>query len=398
MNARIIALATLLAGSAAAQTLTTIYSFGSDPAGLTAGPGGVLYGTMAVSPGSVYSLTPPTSSGGSWTYTNLRTFGPLAQGEWPAGAVAIGKGGVLFGATQGGGQYCIECGTVYQLTPPTSAGGAWAFEVIYSFGGPGTIGTFPTAGVVVGSNGVVYGSTSFGGSGNSTGTIYSLTPPASSGGSWTYATLHSFTGGSDGSDPIALRVVPGGLLGTASGGALGQGTIFALTPPTTPGNPWTFTTIYTFTGGGDGATPTNLLPGKGEILYGAASTGGGNGQGTVFSLTPPAVPGVSWTFTTLYTFTGNADGGYPLGVVAGLHGNLFGSAVHGGSEGVGVVFKLIPPVLPDDAWSELTLANFNYNDAYPYFGVTFGFEGALYGITFDVGLYGITGSIFSLAQ
>jgi hypothetical protein len=65
----------------------------------------------------------------------------------------------------------------------------------------------------------------------------------------------------------------------------GYGTIFSLTPPGSPGGSWTETVLYFFTDGSDGGKPTGIVAGPGGVLYGATSTGG-SGFGTVFSFTP----------------------------------------------------------------------------------------------------------------
>jgi uncharacterized repeat protein (TIGR03803 family) len=124
------------------------------------------------------------------------------------------------------------------LTPPVSPGGTWTADTLYSFGAD----IEPFGGVVVGIGGVLYGTTSDGGTGAcfdefgmniGCGTVYSLTPPASPGGAWTYTVLYSFSGASDGDAPFAGLVIGphGELYGTtSSGGTFGYGTVFALTP------------------------------------------------------------------------------------------------------------------------------------------------------------------------
>jgi hypothetical protein len=147
----------------------------SSPTGLTLGGNGVLYGTAAPgsapdSAGIVYSLTPPTSAGGSWTENTLYSFGAVVEdGVGPAG-VAVGSNGSLYGATSDGG---FGYGTVYSLTPPASPGGAWTENVIYRFpsngdaGGPGSL--------VIGPHGTLYGTTNFIG-GSTISTVFAIEP------------------------------------------------------------------------------------------------------------------------------------------------------------------------------------------------------------------------------
>ena len=95
----------------------------------------------------------------------------------------------------------------------------------------------------------------------------------------------------------------------------------------------TFTTIYNFVGAGDGAWPQSGLILSGNTLYGAANIGGTSGDGTVFALN---IDGSA--FTTLHSFSGGGNGGvYPhVGIL--VSNTLYGSAVIGGSSGNGTVF------------------------------------------------------------
>jgi uncharacterized repeat protein (TIGR03803 family) len=79
----------------------------------------------------------------------------------------------------------------------------------------------------------------------------------------------------------------GNLYGTTSGGALGYGEIFELSPSATAGTEWHKTVLYRFSGGDDGSTPEGgLIFDAAGNLYGTTSGGGGNQAGTVFELTP----------------------------------------------------------------------------------------------------------------
>lgn len=190
--------------------------------------------------GLVFSLTPPgfagNPPGGSWTETVLHTFiNQTYDGDGAAGLV-IGDGPdghpVLYGTTSGGGIYGY--GTMFSLTPPSWPGGSWTEKILYNFNGPSGAG-FPNPGLVIGKGGVIYG-TAYGvlGGGDSyIGAVFSLTPPPA-GGSWTMTVLHSFTGGDDGGNPVAGVVIgdDGVLYGTTTnGGGAGKfGTVFALKP------------------------------------------------------------------------------------------------------------------------------------------------------------------------
>jgi len=157
---------------------------------LVKGDAGVLYGTTSAggtsNGGTAFSLTPPASTGGAWTEAVLYSF-PFPSGYQenyyygPVGSVAIGRGGTLYGVTNAGGSgtgpYCTAgyCGTVFSLTPPASPGGAWTEAVLHNFTGYPSDGANPFAGVVMGSDGVLYGATYYGGPSN-VGTLFALKP------------------------------------------------------------------------------------------------------------------------------------------------------------------------------------------------------------------------------
>jgi len=184
--------------------------------------------------GVAYQLSAP-ATGDTWTGTAIYAFGD-GPGCNPAASLTVGPNGVFYGTTYGGGTG--RAGTVFQLTPPSTAGGAWSETTIYNFTGPNGDGAYPAASLVLGSNGVLYGSTSAGGNpsscfGGGCGIVYELSPPATPGGTWTETILHAFTGqNGDGSFPGPLTLAPNGVLfgPTWSGGAAGAGTVFALRP------------------------------------------------------------------------------------------------------------------------------------------------------------------------
>jgi uncharacterized repeat protein (TIGR03803 family) len=351
---------------------------------------GVVYGTTGAggtsSDGTVFSLTPPASgSEGPWTEIVLHSFTGGSDGADPTAGVTIGSGGVLYGTTHNGGT--SNSGTVFSLTPPASGSGdRWTKAVLYDFPG-GHRGVGPQ-GVVIGNGGVLYGTTFSGGT-SGDGVVFSLTPPESPGGAWTEDVLYNFTG-SEGTNPLAgVAIGTGGVLyGTTSDKtAVGAGTVFSLTPPATPGGSWTATVLYAFTGYFDGGKPyAPVAVATSGVLYGTTAAGGAICCGTVFSLTPPAAEGGAWTQAVLYSFSGGSDGGNPLaGVAIGPGGVLYGTTAQGGdASGDGTVFSLTPPAGPGGAWTEDVLHIFTGDsDGYrPDAGVVIGRPGALYGATY----------------
>jgi hypothetical protein len=290
--------------------------------------------------------------------------------------VVIGHGGVLYGTTNVGGT--SNNGTVFSLTPPASAGGAWTETVLHSFDGSPNDGADAQAGVVIGDNGVLYGTTTGGGifacPFGGCGTVFALRPPPSPGGSWTETELHAFRY-TDGGTPVGGVVIGSGMLyGTTSiGGGFANGTAFSLTPPATPGDSWTETTLHNFgSTSADGTEPrAGVVIGSGGVLYGTTFTGGLLAAGTVFSLTPPASSGGSWTETVLCNFGGSDHAALnpASALVIGSGGALDGTTQDGGSTssscgfmGCGTIFVLTPPGSAGGAWTESILHYFNSTD------------------------------------
>jgi uncharacterized repeat protein (TIGR03803 family) len=76
-------------------------------------------------------------------------------------------------------------------------------------------------------------------------------------------------------------------------------------------------------------------------VFGTASIGGTDAEGTVFEISPAS--GGGWTFSVLYSFQGQTDGGIPAaGVILDSVGNLYGTTTYGGSLKEGVAFGLSP--------------------------------------------------------
>jgi uncharacterized repeat protein (TIGR03803 family) len=128
----------------------------------------------------------------------------------------------------------------------------------------------------------------------------------------------------------------GNLYGTTIYGGSGEnGTVFKLSKA------GQLTTLYTFcsqTNCTDGEYPMgSLLRDSQGNLYGTTQNGGTYNDGIVYKLSP------NGKFTVLHNFTGGTDGGYPYaGLVQDAAGNLYGTALYGGSVGIGTVWKLTP--------------------------------------------------------
>jgi uncharacterized repeat protein (TIGR03803 family) len=297
--------------------------------------------------GTVFQLAPP-AGGGAWTHSLVYSFAASTDGATP-GEVVFGPNGALFGITAAGGATSttcrrIGCGTVFELTQAKN--GTWSKTILHSFPAYTHDGYHPNTDIAVDGNGNLYGTTVSGGNSNY-GTVFMLSPPAG-GGAWTETVLYSFSGGSDGGYPIGGVVVGsnGVLYGTASysGVANDSGTAFQLTPPAS-GGAWTFKVLHTFAGGKDGATPasTLVLDSSGN-LYGSTYNGGSSacyqGCGTIFMLSPPTGGG-AWTETVLVDL-GNSGQNPNASTVAFRNGVLYGTTYDLGAANVGSAFDLVP--------------------------------------------------------
>jgi uncharacterized repeat protein (TIGR03803 family) len=201
---------------------------------------------------------------------------------------------------------------------------AQSFTNLHAFTGGGD-GANPWGGLVL-SNNTLYGTTYSGGSAQS-GIVFAVNTDGSG-----FINLHDFTSGDDGANPYGGLILSGNTLyGTAStGGTPGYGTVYAVN---TDGSG--FRTIYSFNGT-DGSTPWGGLVLSGNTLYGTAKAGGGgSAQGTVFKVN---LDGSG--FTTLHSFSGLKDGGYPLASLVLSGATLYGTAQQGGSSGNGTLFAI----------------------------------------------------------
>jgi len=257
---------------------------------------------------------------------------------------------------------------------------AQSFSVIHHFTG-GTDGASPLNGLMMGGGGNMYGTTSAGGAYNN-GTVFRIAPTG------VLSTLYSFQGGADGSSPQSFLIQDstGLLYGTTSGGgAYGGGTLFRIASTTK-------TTLHSFGSGGDGAAPlAGLAFDSAGNLYGTTSAGGTHGNGAVFMLSKR---GILWAESVLYSFGTGTDGATPYaGVTLDSAGNVLGTTSAGGTGGYGTVFELIKA----NSWAESILYNFqNQNDgAVPYAGLIADGHGNFFGAATEGGSQG-GGSIFEL--
>lgn len=242
--------------------------------------------------------------------------------------------------------------------------------VLHNFGNlaPPSVGSGPYAGVILGPNGNLYGTTVSGGK-SGAGVVYRVDAAGKE------RVLYNFTGGADGGNPYTGVVQDGAgdLYGTTSkGGASNAGVVYKVDPA---GNE---TVLYNFTGGADGAGPfSNLVRDEAGNIFGAAFSGGTAGAGVVYEVDATGKQ------TVIYNFSGHADGGGPNSLIRDKAGNFFGTAANGGAASAGVVYKLTP------AGQQTVLYYFGgeTTDGATPVGLTADTSGNLYGATSGGGQY-----------
>ena len=310
-----------------------IYSFlGQDDAtmpmaGLVADGAGNLYGTSLAGGdstcgcGSVFELSPPALPGGVWTESVIYSFqGDSTDGRSPYGTLIIDKLGNLYGTTS---DFPTRSGTVFELSPPTAPGGAWTHNRLYRFPANGVAGSGPFGKLVIDGKGHLYGTTLVGG--RQVGTVFELTPAATSGAPWSEVVLHNFGKPGDGSEPNKNLILHGGALY----GTTPDGFVFQLVIES---GRWTEKILYEFPFNSFGGPGDGLVFDSAGNLYGTLTAGGTStncqlGCGAIFELSPPAVPGDRWVNTTLYNFTNGPDGATPRAtLIIDKAGNLYGTA------------------------------------------------------------------------
>jgi len=259
----------------------------------------------------------------------LYTFTGGGDGGVPYAGVVSDSDGDLYGTTLFGG---TGYGVVYKLDVTAHE------SVLYTFTG-GFDGGTPYSGVVFDSGGNLYGTTLDGGF-DLAGVVYKLGTDGQE------TVLNSFYTNPLGSQPTGVVLDPeGNLYGTTVNGGsstgcdgFGCGVVYELS---TTGE----TILHTFTGEADGGDPqSGVIRDSNGTLFGTTDSGGKTGClglqgcGVVYMLA------LTGQYTNLYTFTGAADGGNPqAGLVRDSAGNLYGTTYVGGKQGLGTVFKVTPP-------------------------------------------------------
>ncbi|HEV2210240.1 MAG TPA: choice-of-anchor tandem repeat GloVer-containing protein [Verrucomicrobiae bacterium] len=346
----------------------------------------LLIATSAQAQGSFQSLV-------SFTFTNGPDYGAFTVGS-RAGALVQGPDGDLYGTTPTGGVLDSVpgyYGTVFKIAPDGAFTSLYLFGTVFYGAGGNDNGHWPQGNLIKGLDGLVYGTTQYGGPPNG-GTVFAITTNGqlnvfyTFGNAAGYDTRNGWTN-YDGASPIGgvIQASDGNFYGTTPVyGAYGNGTVFQLSPG------GTLTTLHAFSPldsansyeNADGANPYGeLVEGPDGAFYGTTTAGGSNayGEGTVFRVSADG------QFATLHSFPYNA--GRPLGgLVQGQDGNLYGTT----SSGSGSVFQL------NTNGTFSTLHTFaGPEGSNPMAALTVGSDGNFYGTT-EVGGPTGDGTVFQI--
>ncbi len=326
---------------------------------LAPGSGGNMYGSLGIT-----FVDVSTNGSVQWVAYNFYESQSFALGPVQ---LAPASDGYLYGTSCYAG--ASNAGTIFYMVPMRDP------ARIYSFNGAGD-GAFPEAPLIQASDGNLYGTTSAGGIGNN-GVVFRISTNG------VFTTVCQLTGGDANANSYSglVQGSDGNFYGTSFfGGASTNGTVFRITPDGTT------TTLYSFTGGADGAAPyASLTTAADGNFYGTTSSGGASNNGSVFRIANDG------TITPLYSFTGGADGSRPYaGLAQANDGNLYGTAYAGGTGRDGTVFRITTNGVLT------TLYSFNgTNGAAPKAALLQAADGNLYGTTL-IGGSNDFGTIFQI--
>jgi len=209
-------------------------------------------------------------------YRVLKSFGdPTTSGGGPTSGLLVATNGVLYGTTAVGG--ISNLGTIFSMR-----GYGGAYRVIHQFGAQAGDGSSPASGLIEGSDGALYGTTQYGGNPGSTGTVFRVEKDGAG-----YALLHEFQYAAwDGQQPQGglLEGSDGGLYGTtAFRGSNDVGTVFRVNKDRTA-----YAVLHRFTDtGGEGNYPSSaVIEAPDGRLYGTTILGGTNAArgGTIYAI------------------------------------------------------------------------------------------------------------------
>lgn len=314
------------------RNLTTNFADGAYPVGALVNNGGTFYGCTQTGPdGAGYGSFFKMSSAGTVTTLNTFSGGATSPYQPNSGPVLHGTN-TYFGTSIYGGT--SNAGTIWKAVV---SGSTATVTVVHSFTGGATDGTYGYAGLIVGSDGLLYGTTYSGGVHNQ-GIVYSFDTTTN-----TFTLLHSFDSTVDCYDPyMGVCEGPDGMLYGSSQYCTGfYGGVYRLNKD---GSGYAF--VHGFAGADTaGYYPfSDLVKGNDGKLYGTCYAGTVNGAGSVFRVNTAGAGSVE----TVWSFDGytGASPGIPYAtdpqvrMTNGTGNIMFGYTRTGGLHGYGTIFKV----------------------------------------------------------
>jgi uncharacterized repeat protein (TIGR03803 family) len=293
----------------------------------------------------------------------------------PDGHLAAAPDGALWGTTSGGANHQ---GAVFRYDPATVT-----VRIVHSFD-RAIDGSHPTGRLLLASDGFFYGTTQLGGGTGHTGTLYRIDPATGA-----LTSLHAFERARK-----DIGVGPGAGLVEALDGYL-YGTTFTSYGYGSPGSAYRFdratgqvTPVHHFDHDAEGGSSSSALVATPDgLLYGTLPTGGPNGCGSIYALSPAG------SFTLLHAFT-PAEGAPNGGLTLASDGDLYGVTAGGGLGNDGVAYRIAP-----DGSRFSVVSNFGYGDAMPGnrpMGELTEDQGALWGVTTQASRGASDGVLYTL--
>ncbi len=288
-----------------------------------------------------------------------------ADGATPFGSLVQASNGILYGLTYEGG--ATSNGVLFEYDRTTNT-----YTKKFDFDGPN--GVQPYGSMMQASNGKLYGMTINGGDGY--GVLFEYNPSTS-----TFMKKLSFNSSPEGGSPYGnlLRASNGNFYGlTYIGGANGVGVLFEYNPSTSA-----YTVKYDFNTASGGNPGGSLIQATNGNLYGLASSGGANDNGTLFEYNISTN-----NLTNKFDFNYDVSGAYPQGsLLQASNGKLYGLTKNGGANGPGVLFEY-------DLSTNTYTDKYDFdgtNGRYPYGALIQASNGKLYGMTSEGGAnnYGV---------
>lgn len=311
--------------------------------------GGKAPGDCAKGCGTIYTIDPASGKEDVvWDFRGASANPP--DGAIPEAGLTAFTGG-FFGTTFYGGEKSASCytargcGTVYEITITPSSSSSVSEKVVYAFKGGGADGANPLGGLRI-INGVIWGTTEYGGQ-YGFGSVFIMPTPSASGAvqrrqavqdQVVYSFRGPYASPPDGAYPNGnlAQDTNGDVVGvTLQGGNENVGTIFEITKSESA------KVLYSFNQD-DGDFPVGLERANSGVFYGAASSDGANRRGSIFAFNPETA-----NFKVIHAFRGKAksDGALPysrptLYFPPGHPAILFGTTQGGGSRGNGTIYRI----------------------------------------------------------